>query len=139
MKLNKLSFWLLGLLTLSWPDQSLALSNNLKSKLDNFGNAAGYASQPANAYSTAGLAGTLGGIVKIILAFLGVLFLIIIIVSGFKWMTTSNPEEIKKIRIKLINAVIGLLIILASYAITYFVLTSLVPQGLVGENLQVSE
>ena len=30
-------------------------------------------------------------IIKIGLGFLGVIFLIIMIISGFKWMTTSNP------------------------------------------------
>ncbi len=60
-------------------------------------------------------------IIKIALGFLGVIFLILIIISGFKWMTTNNPEEIKKIKAKIINAVIGLIIVFAAYGLTTFI------------------
>ncbi|MCX6784342.1 MAG: hypothetical protein NTV81_00150 [Candidatus Komeilibacteria bacterium] len=60
-------------------------------------------------------------VIKIALGFLGVIFLVLIIISGFKWMTTNNPEEIKKIKAKIINAIIGLLIAFAAYGLTTFI------------------
>lgn len=60
-------------------------------------------------------------IIKVGLSFLGVVFLVLIIISGFKWMTTSSPDEIKKIRAKIINATIGLVIVLAAYGLTTFI------------------
>lgn len=65
-------------------------------------------------------------IIKVVLSLLAVVFLILIIVSGVKWMTANGEEEqIKKAKATLINAVIGLLIIFAAYAITYFVFSNL--------------
>ncbi|MFA5022280.1 MAG: hypothetical protein WC508_04345 [Patescibacteria group bacterium] len=66
---------------------------------------------------------------KVIAAFLslfGIIFLILIIFGGYKWMLASGREdEVKKAQEIIRNAVIGLIIVLASYAITYFITTSL--------------
>ena len=118
---------LFSLVLLAWPKLLFAagtLGGNIKDKLNNFAGSGGYTTT-AGAYSTSDVAGRIGAMVKVILAFLGVIFLILIITSGFKWMTTSNPDEIKKIRARMINAVIGLAIILASYALTYFIMDQL--------------
>ena len=65
-------------------------------------------------------------VIKIVLGFLGLLAVIIILIGGFKWMTSAGNEDAvadaKKI---LIAGVIGLVIILASWAIASFVLSSL--------------
>lgn len=66
-----------------------------------------------------------GQIINTLLGFLGVIFLLLTIYAGFKWMTTNNPEEIKKVRAKLVNAVIGLAIILAAYLLVNFVIFTL--------------
>ncbi|MFZ4631965.1 MAG: pilin [Patescibacteria group bacterium] len=66
-------------------------------------------------------------VIQIALSFLGMLALILTIYAGFLWMT-SNGEEDRVTRAKMIlrNAVIGLLIILASWAIVTFVISKLV-------------
>lgn len=68
-------------------------------------------------------------IIKIALSFLGILAVIIILIGGFKWMTAAGNEDgiadAKKI---LIAGVIGLVIILASWGIANFVLTTLMTQ-----------
>jgi hypothetical protein len=47
--------------------------------------------------------------------------------AGFKWMTSAgNTEAIKKSRETIINAVIGLAIIFASYVIVNFVMERLI-------------
>jgi type IV secretory pathway VirB2 component (pilin) len=58
-------------------------------------------------------------IINTVLSFLGVIFTIIIIYAGIKWMTAEgNPESITKAKGMLKNAVIGLIIVLAAYAIS---------------------
>lgn len=65
-------------------------------------------------------------IIKVILGFLAVIFLILTIVAGFRWMTAGgNEDEVKKAVTTIKNSVIGLVIVLAAYAITYFVFTYL--------------
>ncbi|HLD21359.1 MAG TPA: hypothetical protein VJB65_00495 [Patescibacteria group bacterium] len=65
----------------------------------------------------------------IIGAFLGVLGIIavsLILYAGFKWMTAAgNQEQVKKAQEMLKNAVIGLLIILASYGIALYIFSIL--------------
>lgn len=61
-------------------------------------------------------------VIKVFLGFLGVIFVILILVAGFRWMTAGgNDENIKKATAQIRNAAIGLIIILAAYAITAFV------------------
>jgi len=67
-----------------------------------------------------------GQIITVVLGFLGVIFLILIIYSGFQWMTAGgNEETITKAKKRLTNAVIGLVIVMAGYIISYFVITQL--------------
>ncbi|MBT4516732.1 MAG: hypothetical protein HOC78_02450 [Candidatus Komeilibacteria bacterium] len=66
---------------------------------------------------------TIAGIVNIFLGFLGILATLIILYGGFIWMTSQgNTEKVDKAKQILINGVIGLTIVLSSYAIARFVL-----------------
>jgi hypothetical protein len=66
-----------------------------------------------------GLTSIIGGIVAVVLSFLGVLFLLLVIYAGVLWMTAAgDPKQIQKAKDILTAAVIGLVIILAAYAIT---------------------
>ena len=61
-------------------------------------------------------------IIQILLGFLGVIFLVLMILGGFRWMTAAgNEESIKHAQGTIKTAIIGLIIILAAYSITYFV------------------
>ncbi|MFH1773025.1 MAG: hypothetical protein ABH818_01560 [Patescibacteria group bacterium] len=61
-------------------------------------------------------------VIKAVLSFLGVVFLILIIYAGFTWMTAGGDEEkINKAKDTIQRAIIGLIIILCSYAITIFI------------------
>ena len=69
------------------------------------------------------LTGTIGGIIRTILGLLGVILVVIVVYAGFLWMTAGgDPEQVKKSKAWLTNAIIGLIIILAAYAITDFVI-----------------
>jgi len=62
-------------------------------------------------------------ILKMVLSFLGLLFFLLILYAGFLWMTSvGNDEKIEKAKAIMKGAVIGLLIILMAYVITYFVI-----------------
>jgi hypothetical protein len=68
----------------------------------------------------------IGRIINIVLGFLGVIALILIIYAGFLWMTSEgNEEKVAKAKKTLISAVIGLLIILASWGIATFLINRL--------------
>jgi amino acid transporter len=66
-------------------------------------------------------------VINVILGFLGIVAVIIILLGGFKWMTAGGNEDKVGEAKKLITAgIIGLVIIVASFAIATFVLDSLI-------------
>lgn len=61
-------------------------------------------------------------VIQIVLGFLGVVFIILMIVAGFKWMIAQgNEEQVTQSIATIRAAIIGLIVVLASYAITYFI------------------
>jgi len=65
-------------------------------------------------------------IINIILSVLGIIAVIIVLMGGFKWMTSQGNEEKVGEAKKLLSAgLIGLVIVLAAYAIARFVVTNL--------------
>ena len=68
----------------------------------------------------------IGAIIGTFLSLLGVIFLCLIIHGGFIWMTSGgNETKILKAKNILRNAIIGLIVIIASYSITSFVFHSI--------------
>lgn len=66
-------------------------------------------------------------IIQIVLGFLGLIFVILTLWSGFEWMTAGgNTETITKARKRLINAIIGLVIVLGVFVISEFVLEQVI-------------
>jgi len=56
------------------------------------------------------------------LGLLATIFIVLMVIAGFQWMTASgNEEKVKKATGMIKTAVIGLVIVLAAYAITYFI------------------
>lgn len=80
--------------------------------------------------STAGLATgsvdiaeRVGQIIGIALSLVGVVFLVLMVYGGYVWMTARGDDtKIKTAKETITSAVIGLIIVLAAYAITNFVL-----------------
>lgn len=69
---------------------------------------------------------TAAGLIRVALGFLGVIAVVIVMLGGFKWMTASgNDEKVSDAKRLLISGVIGLAIIISAWAITEFVITSL--------------
>lgn len=64
--------------------------------------------------------------IQYVLAFLGVVALVVIIIGGFMWMTAGgNEEKVGKAKKVLIQGLIGLVIILLAFAIASFVIAQL--------------
>ncbi|MFA5754491.1 MAG: pilin [Patescibacteria group bacterium] len=67
-----------------------------------------------------------GRIINLALSFLGVIAVGIILLGGFKWMTAGGNEEKTSEAKQLLGAgVIGLVIILASWALATFIINAL--------------
>ena len=63
-----------------------------------------------------------GGIIQVILGFLGLLTVVLILYGGFLWMNSKgDPKKIETAGNVIKNAVIGLIIILSAFAIALFV------------------
>jgi len=68
----------------------------------------------------------IAGIIKIALGFLGTIAVVIILIGGFKWMTAGgNEENVAAAKQFIYAGIIGLVIILAAYAVANFAVTQL--------------
>jgi len=64
----------------------------------------------------------IGSTIGILLSLLGVFFLILMIYAGYTWMIArGSATETEKAKNTIINAVIGLVIVTAAYAITNYI------------------
>lgn len=64
----------------------------------------------------------IGDLIRGLLGFLGVIFLILIIYGGFLWMTSAgNEDRISKAKKIIANSAIGLFIVVISFALTTFI------------------
>lgn len=72
----------------------------------------------------------IGALIGVFLSLLGIIFLILIMYGGFLWMTSGGKEEKVLMAKKTIErSIIGMVIIISSYAITQWVFSAL--QGVV--------
>lgn len=83
-----------------------------------------------------GFTGTarIGSVVSILIqsffSLLALIFIILIIIAGYDWMTAQGDEtKVTKAKDTIQRAIIGLIIIIAAYAITYFVFNYLSLSG----------
>ncbi|MDD5527929.1 MAG: hypothetical protein PHO56_03040 [Patescibacteria group bacterium] len=68
----------------------------------------------------------IGAIIQTLLGLLGVIFIVLLVYGGFTWMTAEGEEaKVEKAQTIIRNAVIGLIIIVSAYAISYFVISAL--------------
>jgi hypothetical protein len=69
----------------------------------------------------------LGVLIGAALSFIGIIFMVLIIYGGLLWMTArGNGQQVEKAQSLITQSFIGLIIILAAYAITTFVGQTLV-------------
>ena len=110
---------ILGLTFLASPAHAVDIGEGL----DDVGGGAGL--------SEADLPTVIGTLINIFLGLLGIIFLILVLYAGFLWMTAAgNDSKVEQAKKLLTQAVIGLILILASYAISSFVVQAIADAGL---------
>lgn len=88
--------------------------------LSTFQSAAGYSNSETD------LVKVIGDAIQLILAFLGVILILYIIWAGWMWMSAGGADDkVKKAQTMIKNAIIGMIVIFAAYAITSFVIENL--------------
>jgi cytochrome bd-type quinol oxidase subunit 2 len=114
---------LVGTLLTATPVSAASIVPTIKSGLD--------AAAPAEyTSSNTNLQSIVAGLIQAALSLVGVLLLIYLIYAGFLWMTAQGDgKQVDKAKDIIKNAVIGLIIIFAAYAIANFVLDRLVSVG----------
>lgn len=69
---------------------------------------------------------TTASIINVALGLLGMIAVVIFVYGGFLWMTAAgNDEQVGKAKTMMIQAVVGMAIILSAYAIVNFVVVNL--------------
>ncbi len=72
--------------------------------------------------TSASIGSILAVAIKIFLSLLGIIFVILILFGGYNWMTAAGEEEkVRKAQETIRRAIIGLIIIIMAYSVTYFV------------------
>lgn len=80
----------------------------------------------AQIQSTVTLPQLVGRLVNVFLGILGVVFLVLAIYAGYKWMTAQGDEKaVGEAKTTLTNSIIGLIIIAAAYSISSFVINGI--------------
>jgi len=68
-----------------------------------------------------------GNVVTTVFIVAGLIFFVLMVYAGVRWMTARDKSEsVEKARNTMIAAVIGLVILLASYAVTTFLQTNVI-------------
>lgn len=77
-------------------------------------------------YANTDIAAVIGNVILTLLTLLGVVFIVLIVFAGFRWMLAKGEEQkITEARNLIIHSTIGLIIVLAAYAISYFIISAL--------------
>ena len=67
-----------------------------------------------------------GQILMLVFSVVGIIFMALVIYAGVHWMTAQgNSSQVEKAKDTLIKAIVGLVIVMAAYAITFFVVNAL--------------
>lgn len=67
-----------------------------------------------------------GQIINVALGFIGILLLFYLLYAGFLWMTSGGEDDkVGEAKTMIKNAIVGLIIIIAAFSISNFVLNSL--------------
>lgn len=78
-------------------------------------------------YSTIPIEELIGQLIQVILGIVGVLFLVLTVYAGFLWMTAAGEgKRVQTAKDILRNSLIGLVVIIAAYALTTFIVDALV-------------
>lgn len=76
---------------------------------------------------TACVANIVGRAIQVLLGLIGIVLFVLLIYAGFQWMTAGgDTKKVTEARTTIVNAVAGIVVIAASYAVATFILSQLV-------------
>ncbi|HAU65791.1 MAG: hypothetical protein UT30_C0010G0011 [Candidatus Uhrbacteria bacterium GW2011_GWF2_39_13] len=117
----KITAWLCVLPTLLLPVAAFAQLSEAQTDLEEVGTAIG-TDATSNDLPT-----LIGNIISALLSVLGIVFVVLVVYAGFLYLTAAGEDaKVKKAKTLLTQSVIGLVIIVAAYAISSFVIDALV-------------
>ncbi len=77
-------------------------------------------------YQTNTVEGVVGIVISAALGLVGIIFLVLTVYGGYIWMIARGDEgKVEKAKETISRSLIGLIVVLAAYAITYFVIDKL--------------
>ncbi len=83
----------------------------------------GSAAATAQYSKSATLDSVIGSVISIFLGLLGVIFLVLIVYGGYQWLIARGDEgRVELAKDTITRAIIGLVIVMAAYAISYYVI-----------------
>jgi len=98
------------------------VTNTLNGLNETAGKVDAFKADTGRTFDTGFLASRAGQIIGLVLSFVGILFLGLIIYAGISWMTANgNEQKVSSAKDMIINASIGIIIVLAAYAITTYI------------------
>ena len=107
-----------NLINTAWA-ASDAITNAI-SGLGTAGGAAGFGARPSILFM-------IGTVIQVILGLVGLAFLVLLVYAGILYIMARGDEaQVKKAKALISDAVIGMIIIVASYAISTFVIEALI-------------
>ena len=123
--IKQVSILVLLVLILIFP--YFVFGQTMKGGLEQLGGASGYSTNVTETTVSA-IAGTA---VSIFLSILGIIFVALMLYGGYLWMMArGSEEEVTRAKELIRAAIIGLIIIVAAYAISYFVFSRITRQTL---------
>lgn len=117
----KVIAWISVLPTLLLPAATMAQLSEAQTDLEEVGVAIG-TDATSNDLPT-----LIGNIISALLSVLGIIFVVLVVYAGFLYLTAGGEDtKVKKAKTLLTQSIIGLVIIVAAYAISAFVIDALV-------------
>ncbi|MBI5794434.1 hypothetical protein HZA87_05160 [Candidatus Uhrbacteria bacterium] len=117
---TKFSAWASVLPILLLPATAMAQLTEAQSELTSVGTAIGTDA------TTNDLPALIGNLINVLLSVLGIIFVVLVVYAGFLYLTAAGEDEkVKKAKHLLTQSVIGLVIIIAAYAIATYVIDAL--------------
>jgi TRAP-type C4-dicarboxylate transport system permease small subunit len=90
--------------------------------LENTGKNSGYATGGGDT----AIATIVGNVISTFISILGILFLLYTLYGGYIWLIArGNEEKVNTAKDTLKNGIIGLIIVLSAYAISYFIIDAI--------------
>jgi len=123
--IKQVSILVLLVLILIFP--YFVFGQTMKGGLEQLGGASGYSTNVTETTVSA-IAGTA---VSIFLSILGIIFVALMLYGGYLWMMArGNEEQVTKAKELIQAAIIGLIIIVAAYAVSFFIFSRITRQTL---------